>query len=201
MPLFINSMMKKIWKAMRSKAYRDSYVEAHISNTIASQITKLRMAKGWTQTQLAEHAGMKQSRISALEDPNWTNVEIATLLRIASAFDVALTARFTPFSELAQWTATLSEQRMLVPNYNEEAVEKSDRPMVAEGGAAAAFANMLMGQRSMSSLYSTVANQNAARALTPIIRFHNRELANDSVMASAEAGAMIAARTASPRVA
>jgi transcriptional regulator with XRE-family HTH domain len=146
MPSFINSTMKKIWKKMARKAYRDSYVGAHISNTVASQITKLRTARGWTQTQLAEHAGMKQSRISALEDPNWENVEIVTLQRIASACDVALMARFAPFSELAEWAATLSDDKLLVPTYDEEALEQVPaRPTVEAGagaGAAAAFSKL-----------------------------------------------------------
>lgn len=122
---------------MARKAWRDGYVNAHVSNTIASQITKLRTAASWTQQQLAERAGMKQSRISALEDPNLENVEVATLERLASAFDVALTVRFIPFSELAQWAATLSEDKLLVPTYDEEAVERV--PIPAEPTVATAI--------------------------------------------------------------
>jgi transcriptional regulator with XRE-family HTH domain len=134
--------MKKIWKKMGRKAYRDGYVGAHISNTVASQITKLRTAHGWTQTQLAEHTGMKQSRISALEDPNWENVEVATLQRIASAYDVALTVRFVPFSALAEWASTLSDDKLLVPTYDEEATEQIPARPAAREGAAAAFFEM-----------------------------------------------------------
>lgn len=124
---------------MARKAWRDGYVSAHVSNTIASQITKLRIANGWTQTELAKQVGMKQSRISALEDPNLENVEVVTLERIASAFDVAMTVRFIPFSELAQWAATLTEAKLLVPTYEEEAADKVSIRSVAKAGAAAAF--------------------------------------------------------------
>jgi transcriptional regulator with XRE-family HTH domain len=116
----INSAMMKIWKRMGRKAYRDAFVSAHISNTVASQIAALRAAKGWTQTELAKHAGMKQSRISALEDPNYENIEVGTLRRLASAFDVAVTVRFIPFSELAYWAATLSEDKLIVPKFDED---------------------------------------------------------------------------------
>jgi transcriptional regulator with XRE-family HTH domain len=116
----INSTMKKIWKRMGRKAYRDAFVSAHVSNTVASQIAALRAANQWTQTELAEHAGMKQSRISALEDPNYENIEVGTLRRLASAFDVALTVRFIPFSELAYWAATLSEDKLVVPKFDED---------------------------------------------------------------------------------
>lgn len=108
----ISTTAKKIWRMMQSKVRRDAYVAAHISNTVASQILMLREAKGWTQKQLAEKCGMRQSRISALEDPNYENFEAATLRRFASAFDVALTIRFIPFSELTEWTATLSPDKL-----------------------------------------------------------------------------------------
>jgi transcriptional regulator with XRE-family HTH domain len=140
MPSFINSTMKRIWRKMARKAWRDSYVSAHVSNTVSSQITKLRMANGWTQTELAKHAGMKQSRISALEDPNLENVEVVTLERIASAFDVALTVRFIPYSELAQWAATLSDDKLLVATYDEEIKEEAVPAVVSEAGAGAVAA-------------------------------------------------------------
>jgi transcriptional regulator with XRE-family HTH domain len=108
----ISATAKKIWRMMQSKTRRDAYVASHISNTVASQILMLREAKGWTQKQLAEKCGMRQSRISALEDPNYENFEAATLRRLASAFDVALTIRFIPFSELTGWTATLSSDKL-----------------------------------------------------------------------------------------
>lgn len=144
MPSFINSTMKKIWKKMERKAYRDGYVAAHVSNTVASQILLLRTAKGWTQVQLAEHAGMRQSRISSLEDPNWENVEVATLRRLASAFDVALTVRFTSFSELAGWSATLSEHKLAVPTYDEEA-ETIESGSAGHPGAGAAATGAFLG--------------------------------------------------------
>jgi transcriptional regulator with XRE-family HTH domain len=114
---FINTTAKRLWKMMQSKVRRDAYVAAHISNTVASQILMLREAKGWTQTQLAEKSGMRQSRISTLEDPNYENFEAATLRRLASAFDVALTIRFIPFSELTGWTATLSSDKLTPPDF------------------------------------------------------------------------------------
>jgi transcriptional regulator with XRE-family HTH domain len=117
MPSPIGSTIKKIWKKMRSKAYRDGFVAAHLSNTVASQIAMLRMKRGWTQQELAEKTGMKQSRISMLEDPNYENIEVGTLKRIASAFDVGLTVRFIPFSELVAWSVTLDTHDLFVPNF------------------------------------------------------------------------------------
>src|SRR5688572_15007518 len=96
----ISSTVTKLWKKMRNKEYRDSFVAADLSNTVAAQIHSLREKHEWTQSQLAEKTGMKQSRISALEDPDYENFEIKTLRRLAAAFDVGLMVRFVPFSEL-----------------------------------------------------------------------------------------------------
>lgn len=155
---------------MARKAWRDSYVSAHISNTIAAQITKLRIANGWTQAQLAKHSGMKQSRISALEDPNWENVEIATLKRLASAFNVALTVRFIPFSELAEWASSLSEDKLLVASYEEEATEPVPSPVMALG-AAAVFGSALNVQPTVGgSVYNEMPKVSAPIILPPLPR-------------------------------
>jgi transcriptional regulator with XRE-family HTH domain len=161
MSSYISSTMSRIWRRMRRKAWRDSYVSAHISNTVAAQIIKLRSANGWTQAELADRVGMKQSRISALEDPNWENVEVTTLRRLASAFDVGLTVRFIAFSDLAEWAATLSDDKLLVPSYAEEAAQQIQVPAV-RSQAAEAFARILDVQVPPDGLYgSTVANENA----------------------------------------
>lgn len=108
---------RKIWTKLANKEYRDSFVASNIANTVSSQIFTLRDQRGWTQKELAQRAGMGQSRIPALEDPNLENFEIGTLKRIASAFDVAVIVRFVPFSELVTWTAELSEEKLQVADF------------------------------------------------------------------------------------
>lgn len=116
----ISSMMKRMWRKLKNKEYRDSFVSSHVSNTIASQIVTLRTKRGWTQTRLAKEAKTHQSRISSLEDPNYENVEVGTLKKLASAFDVALIVRFAPFSELALWDARLSPSAFSVARFDED---------------------------------------------------------------------------------
>ena len=108
---------RQIWNKLANKEYRDSFVASNIANTVSSQIFTLRDQRGWTQKELAQRAGMGQSRIPALEDPNLENFEIGTLKRIAAAFDVALVVRFVPFSELVSWTSELSEERLSAPEF------------------------------------------------------------------------------------
>jgi transcriptional regulator with XRE-family HTH domain len=137
MPSIISSTMRKIWKKMADKEYRDNYVAAHLSNTISAQIFMLREENGWTQKQLADKAHMGQSRISALEDPNYENVEISTLKRLASAFDVALTVRFVPFSELVEW---VDGPKLQVCNFaNDSLIERADLSPLQFAGTVSMF--------------------------------------------------------------
>jgi transcriptional regulator with XRE-family HTH domain len=118
----INSKVKAIWKKLRNKEYRDSFVASQISNTIAAQIFSLREARGWKQAEVAARAGMKQSRISDLEDPNYENYQTRTLVKLASAFDVGLVVRFVPFSELVKWSANLSPRDFLPTEFVKDGI-------------------------------------------------------------------------------
>lgn len=121
---------------MANKDYRDAYVAAHISNTVASQIAMLRDREGWSQKQLAQKANMSQSRISALEDPNYENYEVATLKRVASAFDVGLTVRFCAYNEIVNWVTDLSPVQLAVPTFSTDTLTVSSstsRPLMMAG--------------------------------------------------------------------
>ncbi len=107
---------------MHRKAYRDAYVSAHVSNTVAAQIEALREARGWKQADLAERIGTKQSRISVLENPNNENFEVKTLLKVASAFDVGLSIRFVPYSSIVEWADDISQDKLVVREFARDAL-------------------------------------------------------------------------------
>lgn len=99
------------------KKYRDTFAAAHLSTNIAAQIQITRETRGWRQKDLAEKADMSPARISVMENPSYDKFNISTLRRLASAFDVALIVRFVPFSELVDWVATLSPEKLDVPEF------------------------------------------------------------------------------------
>jgi len=51
--------------------------------------------------------------ISRAEDPDYGNLSINTLIRIASGFDCAFIGRFVPFSEIGKWYAKLDDEKAL----------------------------------------------------------------------------------------
>jgi len=85
---------------LTSKEYRDAFVASLLRIGLPMQCRALRESREWTQPELAEAAGMSQPRISEIERPGERKLNLETLLRLASAFDVGLQVRFVPFSKL-----------------------------------------------------------------------------------------------------
>lgn len=110
---------KEIPQQWSDKEYREYFVESWIEQTIAWQIKINRENRQLSQKELAEQIGTKQSAISRLESADAQNYRMATLLKIASAFDCALDVRFIPYSKLAELTADNSPAALSVEPFQE----------------------------------------------------------------------------------
>lgn len=88
---------------LQSRDARESYIRATLDVLIPAQIRALRLRERWTQTELAEEAGMKQARISAIETPGSVNFSLETLVRLAAALQVGLQVRFLPHFAMLDW--------------------------------------------------------------------------------------------------
>jgi DNA-binding XRE family transcriptional regulator len=102
--------------------YRHGYVEAVVAEDIALQIRLNRERRGWSQKELADRLGTKQSAISRLESPAYGAQSIETLLKVAQAFDCGLELRLVPFSYLADRRHGLNRQYFYVGSFENEAV-------------------------------------------------------------------------------
>jgi DNA-binding XRE family transcriptional regulator len=116
-----------------NREYREALVSSFINSTIAYQIRGLRKKKQLDQSSLGELTGMKQTAISRLENPDYGNLSVNTLKRIARAFDVALIVRFAPYSELVRWRSTMSQADMAPPSFDQDA-DMSSNATEAFGG-------------------------------------------------------------------
>lgn len=105
---------------LQSKEYRDAFVESHARTGIAYQIRALRTARQWLQGDLGQRAGMGQNVVARLENPDYGKFSISTLLKLASAFDVALLVRFVRFSELLDRTKDLTPEGLNVPSFSDD---------------------------------------------------------------------------------
>lgn len=113
-----------LWEKLRSsKAYREEIVAAQLKRGIPFQIRTMLNKAGISQEELAERSGLTQGVVSRAANPNYGNLTLNTIIRIAAGFDVAFMGRFVPFSELGDWFSDLTEEGVLVASFVEE-----DRP-------------------------------------------------------------------------
>lgn len=116
---------------LRDKEYRDAFVASQIRLGLPMQCRALRESRDWTQPKLAQVASMSQPRISEIERPGERNLNLETLLRLASAFDVALQVRFVPFSQFIDNDDELDLANFYVSPFEEDlaGVEKREEQM------------------------------------------------------------------------
>lgn len=122
---------------LKKKTYRDAFVRSQINVGIPFQVRALREKKQWKQEQLAKACGMLQPRISAIERPGGSKLNLETLFRLASAFDVGLVVRFGPFSEMLRWADEFSPDTFQVPSFTQE--EKAEAELEGVESTAAAL--------------------------------------------------------------
>lgn len=104
----------------QEREYRQAYMEASIEQGVAWQIKVNRNKRGWTQQNLASRLGTKQSAIARLEDPEYGNHSLETLIQVAHAFDCALLVKFIPYSTLARESQKLAPDDLFAAGYESE---------------------------------------------------------------------------------
>ena len=118
---------EQIVASLQDKEYRDLFVTEEIDTGIPFQIRAMRKARGWSQRELADRLGMTQEGVSRLESLDYGRFSLATLKRLASAFDVGLVVRFEPFSRLVDAAVNLSPDDVEVPAFADDCgLERSD---------------------------------------------------------------------------
>jgi len=101
------------------KDYRRAYAESFANTVIATQIRLLRGRM--TQKEFADLLGIKnQSRVSAMEDENYSRWSTNTLKRIAAKKDVVFLGRFVSFAEMLDWSRRMSEETLAVRPFAED---------------------------------------------------------------------------------
>lgn len=117
---------EKLIARIKDKEHRDAFVSARIQVGIPLQIRALREQKGWSQQELADQAGVKQSWIATIENPNYSGFSLKTLLKLASAFEIGLIVEFVPISNLVDRELRLSPESLTPVSFKEDPYFKKD---------------------------------------------------------------------------
>src|SRR5262245_4314689 len=111
---------KRLLEELKNKKFRDAYVAEHVKTSVPIQIYLLREQRHWNQSQLAERAKTTQTVISRLEDIDYGKLSISTLLKLASAFDIALLVKFIPFTRLLEEFKDNSSEALSAKSFSQE---------------------------------------------------------------------------------
>ncbi len=118
------STFSQLWmKLAKSKKYREEFVASQVKRGIPFQIRAMIKRSGLAQEEIASRAGITQGVISRAANPDYGNLTLNTLIRIAAGFDVAFVGKFVPFSELGRWFVDLSEESVMVKPFPVEDAE------------------------------------------------------------------------------
>lgn len=113
----------------KDREVRHIYCGDFLNSSIATQIKVLREERNITQSDLAKLAGMRQSRIAAIEDVNYSSWCISTLRRIAEAFDLALTVQFDSFGAKLADIVNFKRDFLEKPSFENDPVFQADYDM------------------------------------------------------------------------
>ena len=147
---------ERLLTELEDKEYRDAIVEGHIRTGAAYQIRALRTSRDWSQEELGKRGDILQSGIARLENPDYGKFSLTTLLKLASAFDVALLVQFVSFSELLDRSRDLSPEGLNAPSY-------ADDPVLHRKGQITSTDDSAQYRRDIQALPVSFANLEAAR--------------------------------------
>lgn len=112
---------EQLLRSWMDREYRVEFTRERVRSSIALQIRALREQRNqMTQAQLGEAIGMAQTWISKLEDPEYGKMSVATLLRLAEAFDTDLEIKFRPYSRSLDELTKQDTNYFIVPSFEEE---------------------------------------------------------------------------------
>jgi transcriptional regulator with XRE-family HTH domain len=132
--------------------YRYAVNTAFSEVRIAKQLKVLRESRQepLTQSQLADKADMKQSRISELEGMNYSSWSISTIERLAKAMGVGIKYSFAGWGELvAEIEGGLSREELYVPSFEDDPAFSGEAAQTVTNQAAYAYnyESPLLGQK------------------------------------------------------
>jgi transcriptional regulator with XRE-family HTH domain len=116
----MSELVNNLLNEFEDEEYRYSYDEDFSNSRMAAQIKVVREQRGLTQSRLAQLAGMKQTRISALENVNYSSWSVSTLRRLARALGVRFSFKFEGWGELIRDADRFSRSSLQRPTFQEE---------------------------------------------------------------------------------
>jgi transcriptional regulator with XRE-family HTH domain len=129
----VNVISKRLADELGEKRMRDAYLAAQTRTKLVNQIRAIRTQRGWSQGDFAKRLGKPQSNISRLENREYGNFTLKTLLELANIFDCGLVVEFAPYEEFLLRTHDLAAGVLEVPQFHSAALQPLTEDLVTFG--------------------------------------------------------------------
>lgn len=117
----MNETTNRLLTKFQNEDYRYAYDEEFSYARMAMQIQSIRESQdNMTQKELADLAEMRQSRISELENVNYSMWTVSTLRRIARALGVRFSFKFESWSELLPEIEKNDREHLVRPRFEKD---------------------------------------------------------------------------------
>ena len=83
-------------KELRDPEFRREYEALAEEFAVATEVIRLRKARGWTQKELAEHAHTSQPAVARLESGNYRNISLSFLRKLGAALGAVPVVHMEP---------------------------------------------------------------------------------------------------------
>jgi predicted transcriptional regulator len=84
---------------LQDPEFRRAYEESEEEFAVAKEIIRLRLARGWTQRELAERAHTSQPAVARLESGNYRNVSLSFLRKLGAALGAVPVVHMEPVTD------------------------------------------------------------------------------------------------------
>ncbi|MDX6444884.1 MAG: hypothetical protein QOH71_1958 [Blastocatellia bacterium] len=165
----MSELTKNLREEFKDKETRHIYAEDFLNTLIATQLKVLREDHEWTQTQLAQEAGMQQERISVLENINYESWSVKTLKRLAKALDVRLSIKFESFGSFLKDFDSFNRETLQCPSFEDDPAFQEKSAEDAASSAAIASSTPASHLRLINSpMMTTAATQRSLAFSLPV---------------------------------
>jgi transcriptional regulator with XRE-family HTH domain len=108
----MNAMHEALREELKDQEYSEGYAESFLDSYVATQIKVLREQAGLSQEALGKLVGTRQGVISRIENVNYSKWNVATLKKLARAFNVRLRVSFETYGSLISEVEAFSRENL-----------------------------------------------------------------------------------------
>ena len=135
----VSPRLAQLVRKLGNDKYRMSYLSARLKAFLANQIRALRGDK--SQAEFGKRIGKPQSVISRIEDPEYGNLSVQTLLDIAEKLSLALIIQFVDWPTFLRFTEETASNPLAPEPFDQSKIDALIAPQAVAPPLPATVAN------------------------------------------------------------